>query len=86
MRVQQLIDRLQELYKPNERIIVSWWDKEMFLVPDDLDETGFRNPTDEEWNEAVDNFDRRGFDDHANMIFHETLFEFVYDVTHGDKA
>lgn len=83
MKVKDIITRLQETYQPDDELVIAWWARDLFLVPDKHDETGHREPTPEEWSEAVAMFDDRGFGDHADMILYDTVGDFVFAAAGG---
>ena len=78
MKVEDIITRLQETYAPDHELVIAWWDRELFLVPDEQDETGHREPTPEEWSAAVAAFEEQGFGYHADMILYDTVADFVF--------
>lgn len=79
MKVKDIIANLTERYSPDDELIITWWDRNLFLVPDDLDETGHREPTCEEWDDAVATFDDTGWGDHIDMVLFDTVYELVRD-------
>lgn len=53
MKVSELINTLQKGYKPDDEIMVLWWDKQTF----DYDEDDEMYLTNEAWTEICDEFD-----------------------------
>lgn len=83
MKVKDIITRLQETYAPDHELVIAWWDRELFLVPDEQDETGHRNLTLEEWADTVAVIDDNGFGDHADAIMFDVIYEQVLETIHN---
>ena len=91
MKVKDIITRLQETYTPDTELVIAWWDRDLFLVPDETpDPMGQRNPTHNEWADTVAVIDDNGFGDHPDAIMFDVIYEQVLETIHntpeGDAA
>lgn len=83
MKVKDIITRLQEHYAPDDELVTAWWDRDLFLVPDEQDETGHRNLTREEWSHTVAAINDNGFGDHADAIMFDVIYQEVLETIHN---
>jgi hypothetical protein len=73
MRVSEAIEMLNQMYKPDDELCISWWGKELFCDADN-------NPcTDEQWQRAVDDFDANEGYEHINTKIWEYLNYAIYE-------
>lgn len=71
MRTQDIIQRLQERYQPDDNLVIFWWDKECFGITND-DEIKV-------WNSVVADIEE-GFlpaEEHLGEVIGEMVFEKV---------
>ena len=79
MKVKDIIKCLQETYQPDDELVIAWWARDLFQVPDMDTQDKDREPTVEEWAVAVGYADDYGFGDHADSIMYDIVNGYVID-------
>lgn len=76
MKVKDIITNLTERYSPDDELVITWWDRDLFTLPTDTDD---RPVTADEWSDAVATFDNAGWGDYIDMVLFDTVYELVRD-------
>ena len=71
MQVKDLIETLNNVYKPTDELVVLFYSKDEFAFDDDM--------TDEDWSKIVKAVEEHGGLDSADQVLSETISEVVDD-------
>lgn len=74
-KVKEAIEMLTNLYDPEEDICISWWDKD--LMAQQFVDYKLNPLTDEEWEDAVDEFNYQEGFDYCNEQVADRIFQSI---------